>query len=251
MAELFLSLSHARKNSTNYYSLDKVIEGNSSVSPFVKKLFEESQDDVRSRSLLANRELLARFNRQFGYFDKVSPVAVSAYKGWKDQHTLKCGGRWAIEEDWQGYVLLNFFRSQRDRELQDRLVEASILYREKFDRELNLEKIRYLKIEFEPFLADEAPPPDAFERIEAVMRRASAQDMKRPFLDEWLFEQAKLSFYQLNKLRLAAGLPPIAGGARTKVRNRYLNLINGCVKRYEDAKSLQDIQRGPCGLVED
>lgn len=114
----------------NYYSSERRVEGNPSLTPFVRRLFQELKGSYAPQTQLANFDLLNSFRNDFHLFEGVQGhIDQATYINWKEAHIMRCGRTWPFESR-SALVILNLNSLyQKDDEVADLLIRASIAYR--------------------------------------------------------------------------------------------------------------------------
>lgn len=115
----------------NYYSENLTIAGDSTLTPFVKMLFDEGKQYFFSQTVMADEQMLAKWHNDNGFFVGVTDVDRSTYEQWKSEHILRCGSPWPTERpDFRAVTNLNA-RHNADWELQQLFAKTALAYNQR------------------------------------------------------------------------------------------------------------------------
>jgi hypothetical protein len=201
----------------NAYSDVGNIEGQASVTPFVRRLFNEAKSDFLAQSLLASMDVWKSFRKDFDFFDNSNEVADTTYEQWKSEHILKCGPVWSIEApNPKAQVLINE-RQNVDPDVAELLIRVSVTYRDRYDR--IVAKLQTVPPDFNPLL---------LKKIK--MRHPGSINLE-------------------NARRVYIGQALQWTPDRDKDKVEYLEILNECLALYADeSNDFLQIMQGQCGL---
>lgn len=198
----------------NRYSEDGNIEGQPSVTPYVRDLFHEAKSDYYSQSLLANLEVWDRYKNAYGFFRDVEKTDRHSYQTWKNESILKCGPTWSIETTNPEAVKNKSLRIQSDSRVKNILIEMSLIYRERFknsaDRPTN------------------TPSELRVERIRKVLERTTRD--------------------RDTEIRLTTAQVPRLTGNAAQDEKEYLELLIDCLQKYK-TQPFGETVLGECGIA--
>ena len=105
------------------------IEGSPETTPFVKRLFAETQGDFFAQTKVRSLEELARFRKAYGFFDHAASPDDAAYDGWRSGHLLKCGPPWSIEVRTTHPELASLLQRVVDPVVTDLIIRLTLTYK--------------------------------------------------------------------------------------------------------------------------
>jgi hypothetical protein len=120
----------------NYYSVDKKIEGDPKLTPFVKSTFDEGKTAFQQQNMLNTEAYWRSYKSDFGFFDSTPSVDANAYSEWKAANLYRCGPKWVLEEnhpvDLVSTASAIFEANNRDYEIEDLYLKTKFAYVVKF-----------------------------------------------------------------------------------------------------------------------
>ncbi len=205
----------------NGYAADGNVEANSHITPYVKALYQETQNDFYSQAMLANLKTWIRFKKGFGFFDTVGVADPARFAKWKNDHILYCGPNWSIERENPILRDLVKVRTSSHLNLTQLLIELSLVYREKYEFIFYKQPLRASKLP--------ARTPGNF----------NASKMR------WIVSRVDLSYANLTKLLY--GVMPTFNSDQDRNEKDYIKILKDCLNRYQ-SESFEDVITGECGM---